>query len=377
MKTPSPRRIPDEDDAPGELRVRGRGTPLDPPNRFDPISLHVLREHVQEVLTEHPDGIRRPTFVLADATKTIVNPVESPDLPFEWSLNPYRGCEHGCVYCYARPTHEYLSMSSGLDFETRILAKFNAASLLEAHLRRPQWKGEWIMMSGVTDPYQPVERELRITRSVIDVCLRFRQPLAIITKNRLLERDLDLLAGLNAFGAVRCAVSITTLDPRLAASMEPRASSPAARLDLIKSLKLAGIPTTVMVAPLIPGINDHELANILHAAADAGATSAGFVMLRLPYQVKDIFLNWLRTNFHERAAKVESLIRDVREGELNCSEYFVRWKGSGPRAAQIAATFKLFCRRAGLLAPSGRFNGVSPFCVPRGQGDQLPLFGGD
>jgi len=331
--------------------ARGRGTSLDPTNRFESISLEVLAEHAQEIWEETPDGRRCKTFVYADSSKSVINPVNSPDLHFSWTINPYRGCEHGCIYCYARPGHEYLAMSSGLDFETRIFAKHDAPRLLEIELMRKSWKGEAIMLSGVTDPYQPVERSLQITRRILEVCVRFRQPISIITKSKLILRDLDLLLALHQHGAVSCAVSLTTLDPQFASKMEPRAASPQSRLEVIRTLASHGIPVTVMTAPIIPRINDAELPALLKAAAEAGATRAGYVLLRLPYQIKEMFIEWLRRHFPQRAAHVEGLIRDTREGMLYKGEFFERAKGTGAVAKHIEDTFQLFSRRYGLDKP--------------------------
>lgn len=327
--------------------ARGRGTSLAPTNRFERLSLHVLPSHAQEIWAELPQGRRIKTLVYADATKGVINPVDSPDLSFSWTINPYRGCEHGCIYCYARPGHEYLAMSSGLDFETKIVAKHDAAALLRQELLRPGWKGERIVLSGVTDPYQPVERELRITRGILEVCCEFRQPVSIITKSGLVLRDLDLLEQLHRWGAVTCAVSLTSLDSRLAAKMEPRAASPGTRLQVIRTLSSMGIPVTVMTAPIIPRINDHELPALLAAAAEAGAKRAGYVLLRLPHQIKALFLDWLAVHFPERASHVEALIRDTREGMLYNSDFVTRVRGTGPVAKHVADTFRVFARRHG------------------------------
>jgi len=339
---------PEYKDALPQGAVRGRGAGLNPGNRFETVRLHVLGEHLDEQAAQAPCGVQVRTTQLDDSTRSIINHVDSPDLGFNWTINPYRGCEHGCIYCYARPGHEYLGMSSGLDFETRIIAKPEAPVLLRRELMNAKWKGETIMMSGVTDPYQPVERELEVTRGCLKVMVEFRQAVAIITKSKLILRDMDLLMELHEHRAVHAAVSLTTLDNELAAKMEPRASSPAGRLLAIRELSKAGIPVRVMTAPIIPGLNDRELPALLKAAAEAGASSAGFVMLRLPYQIKDLFLEWLGRHFPARAAHVESLVRQMRGGELYNTEWFKRHKGEGPLAEQIAQTFKVFARRYGL-----------------------------
>ncbi len=341
---------PDHDhvDALSTGPARGRGSNLNPGNRFEDVRLHVLGEHLDDQLRDHPSGVQVRTQVFADDTQTVVNKVESPDIPFNWSLNPYRGCEHGCIYCYARPGHEYLALSSGLDFETKIIAKPRAAELLRRFIARPAWKCEPIVLSGVTDPYQPIERELRITRGCLEVCAAAHQPLSLITKNHLITRDLDLLAGMAAWNGVRVAISLTTLDAALAAKMEPRASVPRDRLQAIRELVAAGVPVAVMTAPMIPAINDHELPALLDAAAQAGARSAGMVLIKLPYQIKALFLEWLQRHFPDRAAHVGSLIRQCRGGELYDGAFFNRQRGTGPVAANIRDTFALFARRHGL-----------------------------
>lgn len=330
--------------------AKGRGAGLNPGNRFEDIRLHVLAEHYDEIAADSPDGTRIITQVFRDSSRSILNHYDSPDMGAGWSINPYRGCEHGCIYCYARPTHEYLGLSSGMDFETKILAKHDAANLLRKEFAAPGWNGERLMFSGVTDPYQPIESRLLITRSILEACVEFAQPVSLITKNRLITRDIDLLSELNRHGAVHAHISLTTLDNRLAARMEPRASSPRERLDAIRRLSSAGIPTSVMTAPIIPALNEPEIPALLEAARDAGATGAGFVLLRLPYQNKDLFLDWLRREFPDRAAHVESAIRDTHDGRLYRSDFGIRHTGTGARAEQIAALFKVFKRKLGLEA---------------------------
>lgn len=363
---------PEYRDALPDGPVRGRGAGLNPGNRYESVRLHVLGEHLDEIAAERPDGTQVITRIYSDTTRSIVNPVDSPDLAgMKWTLNPYRGCEHGCIYCYARPTHEQLGFSSGLDFETRIVAKREAPALLRKTLASPKWRGEAIMLSGVTDPYQPVESKLRITRACVEVMLEFRQPVTLITKNRLILRDLDLLSALHAHGLVGCAVSLTTLDAGLAANMEPRASSPRDRLETIRRISSAGIPVCVMVAPVVPGLTDHEIPTLLKAAAEAGATSAGYVLLRLPYQIKDLFLEWLSRHFPDRAARVESLVRQSRGGALYESGFFTRQRGRGEHAEQIGQAFEVFKRRYGLNAKAA----ASARPRPERPGAQLPLFG--
>lgn len=353
--------------------VRGRGAGLNPGNRFETVRLHVLGEHLDEQAAEHPSGVQVRTKVLKDSSQSFINPVDSPDLSMKWSINPYRGCEHGCIYCYARPGHEYLGMSSGIDFETVIMAKHDAPTLLRRELAKPKWKGEAITMSGVTDCYQPVERELLITRKCLEVMAECRQAIGIITKNKLVLRDLDLLLKLHEHHAVGVAVSITSLDNELAARMEPRASSPRDRLQTVRELSAAGIPVTVMTAPILPGINDREIPALLEAAAEAGATSAGWVMLRLPYQIKDLFLEWLQRYFPDRASKVEGFIREMHGGALYDSRSFVRQRGTGAMAEQIAATFRVFAKKHGLDKGRGKLN-EGAFVPPKSFDGQLGLF---
>ncbi|MCC6322362.1 MAG: PA0069 family radical SAM protein [Phycisphaerales bacterium] len=328
--------------------ARGRGAQLNPGNRFEDVRLHVLGEHLDELAIEHPDGRGVPTRVYADKSKTLLNRVDSPDLPFNWTINPYRGCEHGCIYCYARPGHEYLGMSCGLDFETRIMAKLDAPALARAEFGKPGWNGEHISLSGVTDCYQPIESRLRITRGLLEVCAEFAQPVGIVTKSRLITRDIDLLRELARHQAVGAFISITTLDNRLASAMEPRASAPRERLAAVRQLADAGIPVGVMTAPIIPGLNESEIPAILDAAADAGASGAGYTMLRLPHQIKALFLDWLKREFPDRAGKVESQLRDMRHGDLYRATFFERHKGVGARAEQVGQMFKVFQRKHNL-----------------------------
>lgn len=332
-------------DALSQGPVRGRGVALNPGNRFEDVRLHVLGEHLDEIMVENPDGTRVVTQVYRDASKTILTKNDSPDIPFTYSVNPYRGCEHGCMYCYARPYHEYLGLSCGLDFESKIVAKHDAATLLREALCAPKWSGEPIAFSGVTDAYQPLESQLRITRACMEVCAELAQPVTIITKNKLVLRDLDCLQELARFGAVHAAVSITSLDNRLSSQMEPRASAPRERLDAVRRLSDAGIPVRVMVAPIIPALNESEIPAILHAAKEAGAISAAYVLLRLPHQIKALFLDWLRRVYPLKAAHVEAALRDTRGGELNDPAFTTRMRGEGERAEQIQRLFTLFRRR--------------------------------
>ncbi len=357
----------------GELVVaRGRGTSLNPGNRFEGIRLEVLDEAREAARREHPDGVQMATRVYDDHSRRVINPVDSPDLNFSWTLNPYRGCEIGCAYCYARPTHETLGFSCGLDFETRIMAKRDAPRLLRRELASPRWSGEPIVMAGVTDCYQPLEARLRITRGCLEVMAKCRQPVSVITKSRMIVRDLDLLAELAKAEAVNAAISLTTLDRKLAAAMEPRASAPGDRLRAVRELAEGGIPVTALLAPIIPGLNDVEIPRLLEAAAEAGATTASWVMLRLPHQIKSLFLDWLHRQVPQRAYRIERLIRDLHGGRLYDPTFGVRGRGRGPRAEQIAQTFKVFAKRFGLDRPAPPLSSAA-FRRPQLNG-QMTLF---
>src|SRR5881409_3594378 len=315
--------------------VHGRGASWSPANRFE--KLHVDLTDVDCVDVDPPTDKqpRPPTQYFRDGTKSIITRNSSPDVGFASSLNPYRGCEHGCIYCFARPFHEYLGFSAGLDFETKIVVKEDAPELMREELMSPRWQPEVIAISGVTDPYQPIERKLQITRRCLAVLAEFRNPVAIITKNHLVTRDIDILSELAKFDAISVAVSVTTLDAELANVMEPT-TTPQLRLAAIEALAKAGIPTAVMVAPVIPAITDHEMPAILRAARDAGATSAGFVVLRLPYAVAPLFEKWLEERFPDRKEKVLNRVRDMRDGKLYDSTWKVRGRGKGVFAEQIA-----------------------------------------
>ncbi len=354
--------------------VRGRGAGLNPANRFDGVRLHVLGETLDDARREHPEGVQVPTLVAADATRHMINRVDSPDLSFNWTLNPYRGCEHGCVYCYARPTHEFLGYSCGLDFETRIIAKHDAPALLQRELANPKWAGEPIVMSGVTDAYQPIEREFNITRACLEVLAECGQPVSIVTKNRLVTRDIDKLQRLARVNAANVAISVTTLDAKLAGSMEPRASCPADRLRAIRELSDAGIPVMVIMGPIIPGLTDREIPRLLEAAAEAGAQNAIWLLLRLPHQVKDLFADWLGRYAPDRARHVLSLMAQCHGGELYDSAFGSRARGKGAFAEQIRDTFRLFARRHGLDRPLPPLSSEA-FVHPEIDDGQLRLFG--
>jgi DNA repair photolyase len=325
---------------------RGRGSHLNPPNRFT----LVCREEVPEQ-GEEP-GARNPrTQFFIEQARSIVTENDSPDIPFRYSLNPYRGCEHGCTYCYARPTHEYLGFNAGLDFETRVIVKENAPELFRAFLARPAWVPEPVVLAGVTDCYQPAERQFRLTRGCLQVAAEARQPVGLITKNALVLRDLDLLRDLAGDHLVHVSLSITTLDAGLARSLEPRTSTPQARLRAVRALAEAGVPVRVLLAPIIPGLNDSEVPAILQAAREAGAASAGYILLRLPLTVAPVFREWLQREQPARLGRIEGRIRDARGGKLNDAEFGRRMCGTREMARQIGQLFRLFARRHGLDGP--------------------------
>jgi DNA repair photolyase len=303
------------------------------------------------------------TTLTRDATRTILARNASPDIPFDRSINPYRGCEHGCIYCFARPTHAYLGLSPGLDFETRILFKPDAAALLTAELASPKYRPDVIAMGTNTDPYQPVERELKITRQILRVLSDFNNPVGIVTKNHMVTRDIDILGDMAKRNLAEVFVSVTTLDKDLARTMEPRASAPHRRLEAIRALAAAGVPVGVMTSPMIPGLNDHEMEAILDAASDAGATRAGFIVLRLPLEIKELFEEWLRQHRPDRAERVLSLIRQVRGGALYQAEFGKRMRGEGPIADLLASRFAVAVKRLGLNKQRYRLD-TARFRVP-------------
>ena len=328
--------------------ARGRGTPINPPNRFEKTRLAIDPSAVADL---DPDDVTRPaprTQFFEDDSASILSRNDSPDVPFTYGVNPYRGCEHGCAYCYARPFHEYLGWSSGLDFETKILIKRRAPELLRAELSKPSWQPEPIAFSGATDCYQPAERQFQLTRQCLEVALELRNPVSLITKNSLITRDLDLLRQFVPWHGIAALITLTSLDPDLAGSLEPRAARPAARLDTIRQLAAAGIPVGVMIAPIIPGLTDHEMPAILTAAAEAGAQSASMIVLRLPHQVKDLFADWLETHVPSKKARILSRVREIRGGELNVTSWRTRMRGEGIHAENIRNLFNVARRRAGL-----------------------------
>jgi DNA repair photolyase len=353
--------------------AKGRGSQIDPPNRFGgPVHVLDLAEvgHDEDYL----ESLRnRRTEYLPDHARSIVAENDSPDVGFRYSINPYRGCSHGCSYCYARTTHEFFGLNAGLDFETKVFVKEDAPALFRAFLSRPGWQCEVIALSGVTDCYQPAERQFRLTRGCLEAASEFQQPLSIITKNALVLRDLDILRGMAERNLVHVSLSVTTLDAGLVRSMEPRTSTPAARLRAITALRDAGVPVRVMVAPIIPGLNDTEIPAILAAASAAGAQHATFTLVRLPLTVAPVFLEWLQREQPGRAQKIESRIRAMRAGKLNNSQFGARMRGSGAMAEQITSLFRTVARKHGLdqgLPPCDH----TSFCPPLPRTGQLRLF---
>ncbi len=330
--------------------TRGRGSGSRPGGRFERFDYTHDDDVVQAAPGDDDGPVAPRTEFYRDTSRSIIARNDSPDVGFDASVNPYRGCEHGCSYCFARPTHEYLGLSAGLDFETKIFVKADAPELLRAELSSPRWSPTPLGISGVTDPYQPVERRLGLTRRCLEVLAEFRNPVVVITKNHLVTRDADLLAALAAHDAARVYVSVTTLDAELARSMEPRTSSPERRLDAIATLAAAGVPVGVLIAPVIPGLTDHEIPKILERCARAGARRAGYVMLRLPHGVKSIFEEWLGAHYPGHRDKVLGRVRAVRGGRLYDPAFGDRLKGRGVFADQIAEMFALGCRRHGFAA---------------------------
>jgi len=352
---------------------KGRGAVSNPDGRFESKSrfavhdgwdiddddLPPLRTHV----TDHP-------------CKTVISRNASPDIPFEQSINPYQGCEHGCVYCFARPSHSYLGLSPGLDFETRITAKPNAAETLARELRHPAYKPSPIMLGANTDPYQPIERERGITREILEVLAAHNHPVAIVTKSALVERDLDILGPMASKGLAGVGVSVTTLDGALARTLEPRAAAPAKRLRTIRRLSGAGVPVSVLAAPMIPFLNDHELERILSAAKDAGATGAGYILLRLPRELKDLFTEWLQTHAPGKAKHVLNNLRQNRDGQLYVADFGIRMTGTGEMAEILRKRFHIACKNLGLNAERTEdFDlDTTQFSPPLMPGDQLSFF---
>jgi len=365
------------DELPDRAR-KGRGAVSNRTGRYERFTTHSVDDGWRDAdgrVRDDEAPSKLVTSVQKDTSRTVIARNDSPDVGFDRSINPYRGCEHGCIYCYARPSHAYLGHSPGVDFETKLYGKFDAVDRLKAELAAPGYTPRPIAISGITDPYQPVERQLKITRSIIEVLIAHRHPFTMISKNALMARDADLLGEAAKLGLVSCALSITTLDAGLARKMEPRASTPAKRLAAMRALADAGVPMTVMMAPIVPGLTDAEIESLLEAARDAGATGAGFVMLRLPLEIKDLFTEWLTEHAHDRAKHVLTLMREVRGGKLYNSQYFTRQRGTGAYAEMIESRFRLAVKKLGLDAPrtSLRCDLFTPPVVPKGDPRQFSL----
>ncbi len=351
--------------------IHGRGARSNASGRFESLT----RVPFDDGWTAEDESARPlKTTVTAEKARVIITRNDSPDVGFDRSINPYRGCEHGCIYCYARPAYAYMGLSPGLDFESRLFFKPEAGRLLERELSKASYVPGVIHIGGNTDPYQPQERRLRVTRQVLEVLKRFHHPCSIISKSALIARDLDILGPMGQAGLARAAISITTLDRKLARTMEPRAATPQRRLGAVRALAEAGVPATVMFAPVIPGLNDHELEAVLKAAAEAGATHAGYVVLRLPREIKDLFREWLDSRLPDRAARVMSLVRQMRDGKDYDAQWGQRMKGEGPIADLIAQRFKIAKRRFGLDRPQVPLD-LSQFRVPARPNDQMDLCG--
>ena len=351
----------------GERR-RGRGAGLNPSGRFEPQSRETFDDGWQ-TLEELPPF---RTEVQIEKPRTAITRNESPDIPFDRSINPYRGCEHGCIYCFARPTHAYMGLSAGLDFEAKLFAKPDAAKLLERELAKPGYKPRVIAIGTNTDPYQPIEKEWRIMRQILEVLNKANHPVSIVTKSAMIMRDIDILKDMAAKGLVRASLSVTTLDRKLARTMEPRASTPPRRLEAIHALSEAGIPTSVMAAPVIPALNDHELERILEASHAAGAREAGYVLLCLPLEVSPLFRDWLLQHYPDRYRHVMSLVRSMRGGKDYDAEFGKRMKGAGPYAWQISRRFEMATKRLGMVRRSMPLRD-DLFVPPDGSGVQLSL----
>lgn len=350
-------------------RRRGRGAGINPSGRFEALTRHVFDDGWQ-TLDDLPPF---KTDVQVENPKTIITKNDSPDLHFDRSINPYRGCEHGCVYCFARPSHAYMGLSAGLDFESNLFAKPNAPRLLERELGRKGYEPKILAMGTNTDPYQPIEKKWRITREILEILEKTNHPVGIVTKSHLITRDIDILSRMAKKGLAKVAVSVTTLDRRMSRAMEPRAATPGLRLKTIHELAEAGIPTSVMVAPLIPALNDHEAERILDSAHHAGATEAGFILLRLPHEVSPLFRDWLLRHYPDRYRHVMNLLRSMRGGKDYDAEFGKRLRGAGPYAWQIGRRFEIACKRLGLNTRRLKLN-CDLFESPADASEQLALF---
>jgi DNA repair photolyase len=353
----------------GNERRRGRGAVSNTSGRYEPAA----RIPFDDGWLSLDDLPPFKTVEREERARKIITRNESPDLGFDRSINPYRGCEHGCIYCFARPTHAYHGMSSGLDFETQLFVKPDAPELLRKELAAPSYKPRTIAMGTNTDPYQPIERKWKLTRRILEVLRDANHPVGIVTKSVLVLRDLDILSEMAAKGLAKVALSVTTLDPKLARAMEPRASTPPKRLEAIRELSRAGVPTAIMTAPIVPAINDSEIERLLDAGAANGAVEAGFVMLKMPFEIKDLFREWLREHFPDKEKHVISLVRDIHGGKDYDSTWGLRQTGTGPYAWSIGRRFELACNRLGLNARSYRLT-TALFKKPVLRGDQMDLF---
>jgi DNA repair photolyase len=349
-------------------RRRGRAAGINPSGRFEPQEREVVDDGWQTLESLEPFR----TEVQVERPRAIITRNDSPDVPFERSINPYRGCEHGCIYCFARPTHAFMGLSAGLDFEAKLFAKPDAARLLERELSKPGYKAKTIAIGTNTDPYQPIEKEWRIMRQILEVLSTANHPVSIVTKSALVMRDIDILEKMAEKGLAKVALSVTTLDRRLARLMEPRASTPSRRLEAIRALSSAGIPTAVMAAPMIPALNDHELERIIDSGAAAGATEANYILLRLPLEVSPLFRDWLLRNYPDRYRHVMSLIRSMRGGKDYDAEFGKRMKGAGPYAWQLSRRFELALKKLDMKKRGMQLN-AELFVPPNGHGVQLSL----
>lgn len=353
---------------------KGRGSGVNPEGRFENVEREAFDDGWESAAQEEARALK--TVVTDERAKSIITRNDSPDIPFTQSINPYQGCEHGCIYCYARPSHAYRNLSPGIDFETRIFAKVNAPELLRRELSKPGYRCELIALGANTDPYQPAEREKRITRGILEVCAEFNQPVGIVTKNALVERDIDILAPMAKKGLAEVFVSVTTLDHELARRMEPRCTAPARRLQAVRALADAGIPAGVMVAPVVPFLNDHEIEALVAAAAEYGAQRCAYILMRLPYEVKTLFREWLERHYPLKAAHVMSRVQALRGGKDNDPGFGSRMRGSGEFAKLLAQRFDVACKKAGLNQArrgEGMQRDTTQFRVP-GVAEQGRLF---
>ncbi|KQW31512.1 radical SAM protein [Rhizobium sp. Root274] len=349
-------------------RRRGRAAGMNPSGRFEKLE-RVAFDDGWQMLEEMPPF---KTEVQVEKPRTVITRNDSPDIPFDRSINPYRGCEHGCIYCFARPTHSYMGLSAGLDFEAKLFAKPDAPRLLERELSKPGYKVKPIAIGTNTDPYQPIEREWRIMRQILEILDKANHPVVIVTKSALILRDIDILKSMAERGLVKVGISVTTLDRKLARTMEPRASTPPKRLEAIKTLSEAGIPVAIMMAPVIPALNDHEIERILDSGKAAGASEASYVLLRLPLEVSPLFRDWLLQHYPDRYRHVMSLVRSMRDGKDYDAEFGKRMKGAGPYAWQISRRFEMATKRLGLMRRSLHLR-EDLFLSPNSDGVQLSL----